>query len=239
MGTSPALWQVAALAVHFLAAWAAWWTLDQVWPANRQLTVSAAFLFLVFPGYSQHWVAFTHINQEWISLIACLVSFGLSTSALRHPAMVIRATLLALVLQLIGLLPTEYFATLEPLRGLFFLAVLTDTLGDGAPKARKLLSVWWPYLAVWLLNSIWLVYFYRSGAYISYDLTVAAAKPAPTAVFLAFGDALLKAGAYVWVQVIPLTADVNHRSNQRGDLDRDPGGFPGGGLLPGPPAVGR
>ena len=49
------------------------------------------------------------------------------------------------------------------------------------------------------------LYFYRSGAYISYDLTVAAAQPAPAAVFLAFGDALLKAGAYVWFQVIPLT----------------------------------
>jgi hypothetical protein len=203
---NPALWQAAALVVRFLAAWATWWGLDQVWPAGRKFTVSAALLFLVFPGYSQHWVAFTHINQEWISLIAYVLSIGLSVRALRHPATALRLTLGALILQLVGLLPTEYFATMEPLRGLLFLAVLPGLTRRQASRGQNLLRAWWPYLVVWLLNGIWLVYFYTSGVYISYDLTAAVAPPAPMDVLWTFGDALFKAGAFVWIQVIPLTA---------------------------------
>ena len=203
---NPALWQAFALVIHFLAAWAAWWCLDQIWPAHRQLTVSAAFLFLVFPGYSQHWVALTHINQEWISLSAYLLSLGLSVRALRHPATAIRATILALLLQLVGLLPTEYFATLEPLRALFFLSVLSGSIPERAPRARALLRAWWPYLVLWLLNAIWLMHFYRSGAYISYDLTAAAALPAPGEFLGTLSDALFKMAVIVWFQVIPLTA---------------------------------
>ncbi len=203
---NPVLWQVFALVIHFLAAWAAWWCLDQVWPANRELTVSAAFLFLVFPGYSQHWVALTHINQEWISLGAYLLSLGLSVHALRHPATALRATILALVLELVGLLPTEYFATLEPLRALFFLSVLSSSIPERTPRARALLRAWWPYLVLWLLNAIWLMHFYSSGAYISYDLTAAAAPPAPSEILGTLLDALFKMAVYAWLQVIPLSA---------------------------------
>ena len=67
---------------------------------------------------------------------------------------------------------------------------------------------WWPYLTVWLLNCIWLVYFYTSGVYISYDLTAAAAPAAAIDVVWTFGDALVKGAAYVWVQLIPLTASA-------------------------------
>jgi hypothetical protein len=203
--SNPALWQATALVVHFLAAWAVWWCLNQVWPANQQLTVSTALLFLVFPGYSQHWVAFTHINQEWLSLIAYVLSFGLSVRALRRPATALWVTVLALTLQVVGLLPTEYFATMEPLRALLFWTVLSTSFPARGERARAVLRAWSPYLVVWLINGIWLVYFYASGAYISYDLTAAAAPPAAADVLRVFGDALLKAGAYVWLQVIPLT----------------------------------
>lgn len=205
---SPAVWQAAALVMRFFAAWAAWWCMDQVWPARRRFTFSAALLFTVFPGYSQHWVAFTHINQEWFSLIAYLLSIGLSVRALRHPAVALRFTLAALILELVGLLPTEYFATFEPLRGLLLLVGLVAQGTALEPRGRALLRAWWPYLIVWLLNGIWLVYFYTSGVYISYDLTAAAAPAAPIDVVWTFGDALVKGAAYVWVQLVPLTASA-------------------------------
>ncbi|HET6846954.1 MAG TPA: hypothetical protein VFH29_08960, partial [Anaerolineales bacterium] len=134
-----------------------------------------------------------------------LLSIGLSVRALRQPKAAQRLTLLGLILQLVGLLPTEYFATLEPLRGLLLLAVLSGPTGLRANRGRALIRAWWPYLVVWVLNGIWLVYFYTSGAYISYDLTAAASPPATADVLRTFGDALFKAAAYVWVQVIPLT----------------------------------
>lgn len=205
---NPVLWQIAALVIRFLAAWTAWWSLHQVWPTHRGLTVSAALLFLVFPGYSQHWVAFTHINQEWISLTAYLLSFGFSVRAFRHPEVALRATLVALGLQLLGLLPTEYFATMEPVRALLFWSLLAETTTAWGTRARRLVRAWWPYAVVWLLNGAWLFYYYRSGLYISYDLTATASSLPPVEALYSFCDALLKAGLYVWFQVIPLTAVV-------------------------------
>ena len=74
----PLYWQILALLVRFASGWAAWFLFGRIWPSRRDIALAAALLFLVFPGYSQHWVALTHINQEWISLIAYLLSMGLS-----------------------------------------------------------------------------------------------------------------------------------------------------------------
>ena len=173
----PLLWQLLALLVRFLAALATWFALDQVWPQRRRLTLSAALLFLLFPGYSQHWVAFTHINQEWISLIAYLLSFGLSIRAVREPRSVLGITLLAVLLQAVGLLPTEYFATLEPLRAIFLWKVVSETTRTSRTRISAALKAWGPYLLLWLVNGAWLASFYRSGTYISYDLAAAASTP--------------------------------------------------------------
>jgi len=205
---NPLLWQIFALLIRFLAAMAAWFALDQVWPQGRRLTLTAALLFLVFPGYSQHWVAFTHINQEWISLIAYLLSFGLSIRAIRGPRTSLAGTAAALVLQCLGLLPTEYFIGLELLRLVFFWAVLSESVEGFGPRLRAALKAWWPYLLLWLINAGWLAYYYGSGVYVSYDLTAAAVATVPSLseLMLVIGDALWKAAFYVWFQVLPLAS---------------------------------
>ncbi|HEX8993287.1 MAG TPA: hypothetical protein VF784_16515, partial [Anaerolineales bacterium] len=80
---NPLLWQILALVIRFLSALTAWFALKQVWPQHPRQTLVVSLLFLVFPGYSQNWVALTHINQEWIPLIFYLLSFAFSTRLLR------------------------------------------------------------------------------------------------------------------------------------------------------------
>jgi hypothetical protein len=79
----PLYWQIFALVIRFVAVLSAWFALRHIWPRHRRQTLIVSLLFLVFPGYSQHWVAFTHINQEWIPFIFYLLSFGLTGRALR------------------------------------------------------------------------------------------------------------------------------------------------------------
>jgi len=81
----PIYWQIFALIIRFLAGLSTWFALNQIWPQHKQQVLVASLLFLVFPGYSQHWVAFTHINQEWVALICLLLSFGFTGRALRNP----------------------------------------------------------------------------------------------------------------------------------------------------------
>ncbi len=203
---NPLLWQLFALVVHFAAGLGAWFALDQVWPKHRHETLAAALLLLVYPGYSQHWVAYTHINQEWIPFVAYLVSLGLGARALRsgRPSLLLVAS--ALLLEAIGLFPTEYFIGIEPLRLLFFWVIAAEaTKGFGGRLARSL-KAWWPYLLIWLADLIWLVRYYGSGAYVSYDLTATSTPPAFGQTLNIFGDALWKAGLYVWAQVVVLLA---------------------------------
>jgi len=86
----PLYWQIFALLIRFISGLSAWFALNQVWPHHKRQVLVASLLFLVFPGYSQHWVAFTHINQEWIPFIFYLLSFGFTARALRNYPVVAR-----------------------------------------------------------------------------------------------------------------------------------------------------
>jgi hypothetical protein len=201
---NPILWQILALATRFGATMAAWFALDQVWPRAPRLTLAATLLFLVFPGYSQHWVAFTHINQEWISLIAYLLSFGLSVRAMRESSGAITSTAAAIALQCIGLLPTEYFIGLELLRFIFLWVAISESVRGFDLRLRTSLKAWLPYLFLWFANAVWLAHYYTSGTYVSYDLVAGSTLLAPAEIVLQLGDALAKMGVYVWLQVLPL-----------------------------------
>jgi hypothetical protein len=207
--TNPLLWQIFALLIRWLSGLAAWFALNQVWPNHKRQALFVVLLFLVFPGYSQHWVALTHINQEWIPFLFYLLSFGFTARALRTPEHYLKNTIYALLLLGAGLFPTEYFVGLEPLRFVFIWVILGEETQEFRPRFIRLFKCWWPYLLIWIADAIWLVYYYKSGAYISYDVT---ALQAPAAVinnaFLVFGDALWKAGLYVWAQVLVLTAQT-------------------------------
>lgn len=200
---NPLLWQIFALVIRFLAGLSIWFALDQIWPKYKRQTLLVSFLFLVFPGYSQQWVALTHINQEWIPFIFYLLSFGFTARAIRAPQNFWSATIIALLFLIMGVFPTEYFIGLEPLRFLFIWAILAEgkTFWSALVPTFKR---WWPYFLIWLLNAAWLAYYYRSGAYISYGVTASRQIPSITDTLSAFGDALWKAGFYIWAQVLVL-----------------------------------
>ena len=202
---NPLVWQSFALLVRFALAWAAWWAFKSIWPDAKWHTLAASLLFLVFPGYSQHWVAYTHINQEWIPFFFYILSFGFTARGFRSPEKSRRYTWMALICLVLGVFPTEYFATQEPLRFLFLWALITEETAGFWPRIRRILKLWWPYLLVWLGNAGWLVYYYRFGAYASYGVS-STGQISPLDFILALADAFWKAGLYSWVQVLVLAA---------------------------------
>ena len=196
----PLYWQIFALVIRFIIGLSAWWMFKQIWPAQPRIGLIAALLILVFPGYSQHWVALTHINQELIPFIFYLLSFGFTFKALRAEKPLPYAVI-ALLLQLCGIFPTEYFFGLEGLRFLFLLSFFQ---GNSIERYKKTLKVWWPYLTIWMLNAAWLIYYYKFGPYNSYEVT--AAQSSNPVYFLTEAlDAIWKAGFYIWAQVLVLT----------------------------------
>jgi len=204
----PIYWQIFALVIRFLSGISVWFALSQVWTHHKRQALIAALLFLVFPGYSQHWVAFTHINQEWIPFIFYLLSFGFTARALRNPDKFTSNTIWALILTAAGVFPTEYFIGLEPLRFLFIWVIIAEEAGTFRQRSIQALKRWWPYLLVWLGNAAWLAYFYTIGSYDSYNVEIASEPLNLLQLSATLLDALWKAGIYAWGQVIWLITDT-------------------------------
>ncbi|MBT7191772.1 MAG: hypothetical protein HN916_16465 [Anaerolineae bacterium] len=198
----PFVWQIFGLVIRFFSAFAAWWALNQIWTKNKTQNLAVSLLFLLYPGYSQQWVALTHINQEWISLIAYLFSFGLTAQALRTGKK--RKTLLALLLLFWGLFPTEYFVSIEPLRALFIFFMLGETMSKFWIRIKESAKRWLPYLALWLVNVAWLAYYYTRGGYNSYSVEASQKSTSALAELITgIWDLLYKSLWMIWTQFIP------------------------------------
>jgi hypothetical protein len=209
----PIYWQIFALIIRILAGFSTWFTLKQVWPHLKLQTLIASLLFLVFPAYSQHWVAYTHINQEWVAFILYLLSMGLTAKALRNQLKFRKYTVIALILFLEGLFATEYFFGMEPLRFLFIWVIISDNVKDLKIGFVKALKVWLPYLIIWLINGFWLAWYYSQG-YNSYNLKIINDPESQANLFYSLGEVIWKAGLYAWAQVLVLTSrTITHPSS--------------------------
>ncbi len=195
----PLYWQIFALIIRFIIGLSAWWTFKQIWPSRPRFALTLALLITVFPGYSQHWVAYTHINQELIPFIFYVLSFGFTFKALRAERP-LTYTIIALLLQICGIFPTEYFFGLEGLRVLF---LFFDGEGVFVARIRRTIKIWWPYLLVWILNALWLIYYYRFGSYDSYEVK-AANDVVNSNILVEIIDTLWKVCFYIWGQVLIL-----------------------------------
>lgn len=205
----PIAWQVFALVIRFLIGVSAWWAFTQIFHQRKPalsgangategtLAYLAALLMLVFPGYSQHWVALTHINQELIPFIFYLLSFGFTFKALRTQKKT--DTIIALLLQVCGIFPTEYFFGIEGIRALLLFAFFQ---GNFRQRFTQTAKAWFPYMLVWILNAAWLAYYYNFGPYASY--AVSAESPNAFYYLTQALDSLWKSGFYIWVQVLAL-----------------------------------
>jgi len=168
-GEHPFTWQIFAMALRYLTGLGVWWSFSKVWPDYKCQVGLLSLCFIVFPGYQSQWVALTHSNQELISLAAYLFSFGFTALAVRQPGQRFVNTTVSLLLMFLGLFPTEYFFGLELLRPIiiFFILKATDTIKQDMVKT---LRTWLPYLVLWISNSLFLIFYRRSGVYESYGV---------------------------------------------------------------------
>ena len=169
LGEHPFTWQVFAMLLRFLTGLAVWWSFSKVWPNNKRQVALLSLCFVVFPGYQSQWVALTHSNQELVSLLAYLFSFGFTALAIRRPEKRLLFTIISLLLMFVGLFPTEYFLGLELLRPIFIFFMLME---DHEVKKNlvRTLKIWLPYLLLWASNGLFLYLYQSSTAYDSYGI---------------------------------------------------------------------
>jgi len=207
---SPLAWQIAALIVRFLLVFTAWRLFSILWVNHKRQVLTISLLLLVFPGYSQHWVAFTHINQELIPLISYLASFFITAWGVKNNERYLPATITALMLMFWGLFTTEYYIGLEPLRFLMLWFLVRELSTEYHSRMILTLKLWLPYLILWIFNGIWLFYYYRSGVYQSYE--VAAFDFLRSYTLTEIGreiiNTLTTAGFNAWIQTFRLITQI-------------------------------
>lgn len=198
----PIYWQIFALIIRFAMGLALWWSFGKIFPTKKQLALVASLLLIVFPGYSQHWVALTHINQELIPFIFYVLSFGFTFQALRSEKK-LKYTALAILFQILGIFPTEYFFPLESLRFLLLFFFFAD--GNLIKRFVTAFKVWRLYLLIWISNAAWLFYYYKFGPYDSYEASTFEALGISN-LLIELLDTIWKACFYIWIQIFTLLA---------------------------------
>ena len=187
-GGDPFTWQLVGLAFRFFLSLEIWYVLRLIWPTRKWDLMWVVLLFTVYPGYQQQWVSLTHVNQEIIPLTWLIASFGVTAYAIRNEHLRKRLTILALILQAMGLFSTEYFFGLEVLRFFFLLAIFAEAITARKDLLQKTIVSWFPYFCIWLLNAVWTYAYHRSAAYNSYEINILSS---PSFSPLAIGNEIL------------------------------------------------
>lgn len=214
-GGHPLTWQILGLVTRLLLGLQAWWLLRKVFPSRQQSALWVALLFTVYPAFDQQWVALTHVNQEMIPLLFLLASFIITIRSLRNGRSSWALTGLAIFLQALGLLSTEYFFGLEILRFLFILAVFSEEVSNWQTTLQKAGKVWLPYLIVWIADAVWTYAYYQSNSYNSYDISIFSSSTfAPLALVNEVVTTLSLSGFASWLGSFDIFSTIDGSTTQ-------------------------
>ncbi len=107
------------------------------------------------------------------------------------------------------------------MRFLFIWVIISEQVNGFGQRFVETLKRWWPYLLIWLANGAWLAYFYTIGGYASYEVEVVNEPLTAVHVFSTMGEAIWKAGFYIWVQILVLASRVPITPTTLGDICLD------------------
>ncbi len=165
LGESPIAWQIFGILIRYLSAIALWWSLRKIWPNNLRQISWITLFFLVFPGFQEQWVSFTHTNQALIPLCFQILSIGFMAWTLQSQKIKGILFFFSLLFTIMGLFPTEYFFGVELIRPLIIWFILSDQIPNVRKRFTLSLIRYSPFALILGLNALWLNYFYKSGEY--------------------------------------------------------------------------
>lgn len=154
VGVSPLGWQIFAIVTRWFSSLALWWTLRAIWPAKVWQITAATFLFTVYPGFSQHYIAITYGNAYLLYAIF-LLSIGTMLWALCTPRRFWPFYLLSILLGAYSIFTMDYFFGLELLRPLLIWLALRERIPDQRQRIRKTGLYWSPYGLLLLTFLAW------------------------------------------------------------------------------------
>ena len=215
IGENPIHWQIFGLLTHWFCALCVYWLLIGIWPNHKNESALVTLLFLVYPGFSQHWISVIY-SQIFLLLSIYFISHILMIQSIRKPVSYWILTLSSIALSLVSMAAMEYTFGLELLRPVIFWIIMAknEPIISLGVRIKSIFLKWLPYLIGLILFGIYRVFFAASVLYsvrISTDL-----KNNPIGLLVDFIQSsfnnLYKAGFLAWIKPFlnPAQLDVSH-----------------------------
>jgi len=154
LGSAPLTWQIFGLLMRWASGLALWALLRQVWQGRNQFTAWATVFFVLYPGFSQQFIAFMY-SHFFIVLTSLLLSLLFMVLSLRRPRWFWPLTIASGLLSLLNLLAMEYFFLLDLLRPALIWVVVSENTPEPSKRLQRTLLHWLPYLVIFCAAMYW------------------------------------------------------------------------------------
>jgi hypothetical protein len=160
----PLYWQIFALLWRWLGAVVVVAIVDKLLKDKQRLALGVALLFLVYPGFNQHWAAYLY-SHFYIVLFFFLVSLLCMLIAMENSKQYWVWTFVGMLFSAMNLWMMEYFYVLELVR----VGIITVALRDESLTLRerlfRILKLWVPYLIVFVLAVLSRLFVFNNQIY--------------------------------------------------------------------------
>ncbi len=211
VGESTFGWQVFGVLTRWASCLALWWTLRSIWPQHTRQATWAAFLFAVYPGFKQQYIAVTY-GHDWIAIGLFFLSFGLMIWAIRKPSWFWPFMILSWLLSGYVMFADEYYFGLELLRPVILWIVLNKPGETVTQRVSRVLKVWLPYIGIMVVFLVWRLYIHVSprGQIQIFDLI----GQNPAGAVLALGARIVhdifQSSVLAWLQTLNISDLIAH-----------------------------
>ena len=159
--TSPAAWQIFALLLRWGTALSLWAAFASLWPKHKKEAALTAFLFAIYPIFTEQAVALQY-SQQWVCYILYALSIALMVWAWRKSGPLSWVlTLLAMLAATLQMFTMEYFVGLELLRPFIIWILVSERQQPRLKRVLPVLLGWLPYLAPMVIFVAWRLFFLK------------------------------------------------------------------------------
>lgn len=158
----PIYWQVFALFWRWLTSLLVWAAMRELFPKRTRMALSISLLFLLYPGFNQQWGAYLY-SHFFIVLNFFLFSYYLMLRAARGRYWL--NTGFGMFFSALNLWMHEYFFALELMRPAVIWISLREEDLDFRTRLRRTLSLWAPYLAVFVAAVVSRLFIFNNQIY--------------------------------------------------------------------------
>jgi len=160
----PVYWQIFALLWRWLGAVVMYAIVMKLWKDKPQSALGVALLFLVYPGFNQHWTSYLY-GHFYIVLFFFLCSLLCMLLAIESPQRYWAWTIAGMLFSALNLWMMEYFYVLELARVGVILVALHDKQLTLRERFVRTLKLWLPYLGVFALSVLYRLFVFNNQVY--------------------------------------------------------------------------